>query len=546
EILAIDMQNLTPEASERLRLIDLAAEAQDLSALRDEYADLLDYRHDLAERVQDLEVEAAAGRSIADGLPQLRVALSLGVDEVRQTLRAELEALSTSLEGLSAGVEASELRQAVTVTIGILATSLPAAADVDHVRQLHVLVEEQAEAQRRSDDALAAQLKSQEDLVLRLEETLVRYEAHSPTEDIERLRSELESLRLAQSTRTIVPEVMASVRQAEERLVRELAERATEESERRRARLEAIRTQLLSFPATQTMTDRLEAAHREIARLLEDQAGTEAASALLIDDPLPHLPADGGVEDLAALEALVASLKTEATASARRRLELLGEQAAEVGSIRFGERLSAALSDLETGVFPDLVGHEADLGRARESARIEQMGELHRLSREAQTYAGLDDPKAPELAALLESERERLNQGGNAKRLGEAAMLLDGIEARFDERIASVPDRIDAALERFEQVAKLNSDDVVTVRRVLTHLDSQRASLNRVSVGLRQQLEASLTQTETLLGSPEEEYAATRLIADQLVSEGLLDDMLGALGGGGTEATDEDSKTPVV
>src|SRR5690606_12047446 len=167
---------------------------QDLSSLRDEYADILDCRPDLAERVQSLEEEAAAGRSIADSLPQLREALSQGVDEVRQSLRTELEALSASLDGLSDGVETSELRQAVTVTIGILATGLPAAADVEHVRQLHMLVEEQAEAQRRADEALAAQLKSQEDLVNRLEETLVRYEAHSPTEDIERLRSELESL----------------------------------------------------------------------------------------------------------------------------------------------------------------------------------------------------------------------------------------------------------------------------------------------------------------------------------------------------------------
>ncbi len=531
EILAIDMQNLTPEASERLRLIDLAAEAHDLASLRDEYADLLEYRPDLAERVTTLGADADEGRSVAAELPELREALAAGVESVRESLRSELERLNESLDGLSEGVDAAEIRQAVTVSLGILATGLPAAADVEHVRQLHHLVEEQAESQRRADEALAAQLRSQEELALRLEETLVRYESHSPAEDVERLRSELESLRLAQSTRTIVPEVMASVRQAEERMVRDLAERATEESERRRARLEGIRAQLMSFPVTSTLTDRLEAAHREVARLLEDHAGTEAASALLIDDPLPHLPTGDDMEDVTALEALVASLRTEAMGSARRRLEQLGEQAAEVGSIRFGERLSNAVSDLERGVFPDLVGLEADLGRARESARIEQMGELHRLSREAQTFTGLDDPKVAELEKLLASEKDRLNQGGNAKRLGEAALLLDGIEARFEDRIEGVPARIDAALARFEDVAKLNSDDVATVRRVLTHLDSQRASLGRVSVGLKQQLEASLTHAEQLLGNLEDEYEATRLIADQLVSEGLLDDMLGPLGG---------------
>src|SRR5690606_38504328 len=42
EILTIDVASLTPEASERLRLIDLAAESDDLATLRDEHGVLLD------------------------------------------------------------------------------------------------------------------------------------------------------------------------------------------------------------------------------------------------------------------------------------------------------------------------------------------------------------------------------------------------------------------------------------------------------------------------------------------------------------------------
>src|SRR5690606_23017469 len=162
EILAIDVQNLTPEASERLRLIDLAAEAQDLASLRGDNGDLLDHRPDLAERVANLEAEAAAGASIAHELPGIKAELAAAVTDVQQALRAELEGLSASLEGLHAGVDVSELRQAVTVALGILTTGLPAVADVEHVRQLHRLVEEQAEAQRRSEEALAAQLRNQE------------------------------------------------------------------------------------------------------------------------------------------------------------------------------------------------------------------------------------------------------------------------------------------------------------------------------------------------------------------------------------------------
>ena len=99
--------------------------------------------------------------------------------------------------------------------------------------------------------------------------------------------------------------------------------------------------------------------------------------------------------------------------------------------------------------------------------------------------------------------------------------FLAGIEARIDDR---------------------NSDDVATVRRILTHLDSQREALSRVSVGLKLQLEASLTQAEQLLSSLEEEYEATRLIADQLVAGGLLDDVLGPLSGLGAEQAEPERR----
>ncbi len=535
EILAIDVGSLTPEASERLRLIDLASEGHDLTALREEHASLLDYRPDLAERVAALEAEVAEGRSVSEELAALRSDLPTAAEEVKADLRAELEELGTSLESLPDGVDASELRQAVKVSLGILSTTLPAAADVEHVRQLRALVDEQAEAQQRAEEALSAQLGAQDALVRRLEETLVRYEGQSPSEDVERLRSELESLRVAHANRTLVPEVVASVRQAEERLARDLAERATELSERRRARLESLRAQLLALPLTATLGERLHAALREVDRLLEDQAGSEAASALLFDDGAAPDPSGLGQgdesADVEALEPLIAALRGEAVLSVRRRLDELAARAAEVGSIRFAERVQQATTDLESGVFPDLAGLEVELGRAREAARAQQVGELHRLGREAQAFAGFDDPAVRELEELLAGEKRELSEGGYARRLGEAALLLDRIEAHLEERVSSVPGRLDAALGRFDAVAMLNSDDVATVRRVLQHLDSQRESLGRVSVGLKLQLESSLTSAEQLLANLEEEFEATRLIADELVAGGLLDGVLGVLGG---------------
>src|SRR5690606_23883652 len=142
-----------------------------------------------------------------------------------------------------------------------------------------------------------------------------------------------------------------------------------------------------------------------------------------------------------ALEPLIAALRGEAVLSVRRRLDELAAQAAEVGSIRFAERVQQATTDLESGAFPDLAGLEVELGRAREAARAQQVGELHRLGREAQAFAGFDDPAVQELEELLASEKRELSEGGYARRLGEAALLLDRIEAHLEERVSSVPGR---------------------------------------------------------------------------------------------------------
>src|SRR5690606_29586331 len=175
----------------------------------------------------------------------------------------------------------------------------------------------------RSESALADQLRGQDELLARLEGTLVRYEAEpSASEDVQQLRDELESLRLAHETRTLAPEVMASARQVEERIARALAERATEASDRRRARLEALRAQLESLPVTQTLADRSDAARREIDRLLDQQIGSEVAGALLLDDPDapfgPELSLTGGDDDLDALDGLLDGLRKEAHGSIQR------------------------------------------------------------------------------------------------------------------------------------------------------------------------------------------------------------------------------------
>lgn len=541
ELLSIDSGQLDPELSQRLRLLDLASELHDIAQLENDHAELFNYQPALAANLAELRAEVEADRSVAEVLEGLQHDLEAATSALRDDLREELEEISASLAGVRPEIDSSELSQAVRVTLGILSTSLPSLADVEHVRRLHRLLREQEEAIERSEAALAAQLHSQDELLARLEGTLVRYEAaQTATEDVQQLREELESLRLAQENRTLVPEVMASARQVEERIARALAERATEASERRRARLEALRAQLESLPVTQTLSERADGARREIDRLLDEQLGSEAAGALLLDDadePFgPELSLTGDEADLAALDSLLEGLKTEARSSIHRRLQALADEAGEIGSTRLADRLQAALADLEDGRFPDLAHLEAAVEQEREAARLEQVGELHRLTRAFAPYQGLDDERARELAQLLGQQKRKLDNGEPASQLETAATLFAELEQEAAQRVSTMPQRLDAALSRFEAVAKLNSEDVASARRILSHLDSQRGSLERVSVGLRLQLESSLTQAESLLDSLEEEYEATRVIAEELVSEGLLDGVLGLFGEAGEPA----------
>jgi hypothetical protein len=102
------------------------------------------------------------------------------------------------------------------------------------------------------------------------------------------------------------------------------------------------------------------------------------------------------------------------------------------------------------------------------------------------------------------------------------------VERQLADRLEGFAGRLDAALGTFRTVARLNSDDVAAVRRVLQHLDGQRAAIGRVSPGLQAQLFAALADAEAKLEALGTAFEATRAIADQLVSGNAIDELLGS------------------
>src|SRR5690554_204295 len=539
DLLAAEPPPLDEATTERIRKIDLHAEQRELRQLETDFSEVLAYVPALAQRFAELRSELEEGRSVAPVLASLGADMEATKLALREDLKEELEELLASLEGLRPEVDTTELEQAVRVTLGILSTALPSLADVEHGRRLAQVAREQDEEIRQGELADAQQLEEQDQLISRLESTLLQNDSddESIRSEVERLRAGFEQLRLAQEQHAVVPEVVAAVRQAEEQLARSLADRATERSDRRRARLTALRARLESLPMTQTLHDRTEAVRLDLERLLKAQENDDAVAALLIDEGPAVMPPEGDDSDIDALAQVVEGIRTQLTDSLRNRLMNMAERAAELGNGQLIERLQRAVLGLERDEYPDIKHLQASIRQEHEAQRLEQVDELHRLSLAAAQFGGEDTTRAVKLRQLLAEAHDQLERGALASQLERAAELLEALKTEADERLQSVPKRLDAALAKLEKVAALNSDDVGTARRVLSHLDSQRAALPRLSPGLQLQLEASLSSAERLLGKLQGEFEATRLVADELVSGGLLDGVLGLFRTGGEDGT---------
>ncbi len=517
DLLSIDTADLDPEVSAKLLLLDLEDERHDLEALASEFDELLGFQPTLRAAVDEVRAQLDGDASIAEALPTLRRTLEEALDSYRETLRDELQTIEGSLENLRPEVDTSELRQALRVGLGILSTTLPNQADIHHIRNLHQLALDQVAAFDRTEDETRAQrdaqLHDQEAMLERLESTLLRYEGHASVEAYQQLEAQVGALREAHAQEVLDPQALDTVRRAEASLESAMAVLADQQIDRQRATLRNLLAQVQALPAFDTVAGRISSVVTEIERQL---ARLESET---LDDA-----------QIEATASMVEALKGEARATLQRRLEALAEQAGELSSPPLLERIRTAMDGLEDGNYPDLNALKAAINQEREAERSEQIGELHRLESEAARLGGMEGPTLDALQERLRTARQRIDDGHLARGLGQSWALLERVQAEVDERLRNVGPRLDAALQAFTPVEKLNSDDVATVRRILRHLDSQRDALERVSVGLRLQLEASLSEAEALLEKLREEYEATRVIADQLVSANVLDDVLGLFG----------------
>lgn len=159
--------------------------------------------------------------------------------------------------------------------------------------------------------------------------------------------------------------------------------------------------------------------------------------------------------------------------------------------------------------------------------RAAHIAQLHQLESEASAYFELEDDAALQLALLLDASRTQLEVGREPAELEKAWLLLKEVREIVTQRAATFEPRLDAALGAFKPIASLNTDETLSVKRTLHHLDAQRAAFSRVTPAMQAQLISALDEAEVALQELQGVWEATRDVAGQLVSEGAFDDILG-------------------
>ena len=167
---------------------------------------------------------------------------------------------------------------------------------------------------------------------------------------------------------------------------------------------------------------------------------------------------------------------------------------------------------------------------ADDPERAAQIAELHELESEAAAYLELDDDAAIQLALLLDASRTQLEVGREAADLSQAWPLLKEVREVVAQRAVTFEPRLDAALEAFGPIASLNTDETLSVKRTLQHLDAQRGAFGRVAPRMQAQLITALSEAEVTLQELQGAWEATRAVAGQLVSGNMFDDILGIFG----------------
>lgn len=509
-------ESLNPAINERLKQIDLDSERRELEKLATDHANLLVYQKDLAETVIRSRSLLDAQTSIAEMLELLPERFKEAAEQQQQALKEEIVQMQAAATAFDA-VDLSDFEQRVQVLSGMLENALPSPRDMQHLRSVFQLAQTryaELHAQTAGDEAARQeQLTQQDESIRTLENSLAQHQDNMDLiAQLSSLQAALTALKQEHEAGFSVPDALSAARQAEAQLLAAVAQLADAGQDQVQAQLRSLLSEFQSLPVEASLQD-------------DAHAFAEKISVHLNEDTIEPSTFDTLTTELSNYKQGLRDLY-------RGRLEELNERAEALGATSLTSYLRSVAAELAQDIYPNLDDIEYSLKSALETRQTEQLDDIRLLEETLEAYKDSGTDKVDALAQRLAEARSELEHGSLVDDLSDIQALIGALNTQLDERAADFVPRLDAALESYAQVAKLNSEEAADVGLILSHLDSQREALDKVSAGVKSELEASLQKAETMLVALEAQFEATQAVADQLAGGNALDGLFNLFGDG--------------
>ncbi len=525
------ISDISPDIQARIAEIDLEGEGYSLESIRNEYKTLLNYSEELSATIDGYRQKLENGQSIADELKDIQETMRKVSEEKRLELLNEIKSIQSQVSKFDEEIVDAELKQAIQVGLGILETTLPKIGDVEHIRNLFRLAKEkQAERQKQRLEKrreLEIHYKKQAKALADFSETLAFYKKRTDlVREYGNFEITVKALKGLHKEKKVSISILSRAQEAQKILESAAAERAQKEIDRKKALLKALLSELRALPVPDSLKDEATTVENKIASYANN-----LDESYLADDTIDESAAD------------IQRIKTKINELYLQDLQAILAKAKKYNLEANIAKLNQAIQNLDSNIYPRISELEAELSLALESLRQRQVNDFRQLTLELDRYKGLNLEGLDELHEFASDAQAKLAAGKLISGFDEIWLKLEALRATIEEKTANFIPQLDKALNDFESISKLNSEEVATVGIILKHLDEQRDSFTRVSVGVRGQLINSLVEAQELIAKLGEQLEATRAIAGKLASNNVLDSLFGGSSSALTSVSG-DSKEP--
>jgi hypothetical protein len=455
----------TPTAEPTPVGVDLERDLRELAQVAREFEPLFAYRPDLISKVTEVRGNVDAN--------VVRKNLKKAVLQESQRLRHSLETLKPQL----AQLKNPDLEERFTALLTTLETSLPTRATLDHFHQLYAqeLMRLPAEPSLDSEvmNVLATEKSAPEDLMTTAPIQHSIYEQSLEAQGKTLAELKVWMVRYQEDTSSDYQDFAAALTslqlaQESQLLAPELVLRAAESFHRFE---NSKQQQVVSQRETQKQHVERQLAALQALPVLPAMQSQAERSKRVFEDYLSQLnygPLANHV--LGNTTALFDNFKKQLELAYRTELMRLVSRATAANVQTILMDLQHAGQLLEGGKYPDLSALAASLNQH------------------------------------LTSEKHRSDSAQRGKKFGE---------------------KLQTAQAAFAPLAKLNNDEVDSVRQSLAFLESQREHFQEASVVAQRDLEQSLSQCKSKIKKLAKEFEVTSAVAEELVTGQVLDNLFG-------------------